>query len=118
VWPYINIFFRAHGLSDVQIGILAALRPWVSAPASFLWSSAADRFQAHQSILLVTIILSTLLRTCMAAARTFPAFLFLAAVSEFVGAPTGVIADAAVVASCHKVSQQPLGEVFKSRTQH
>jgi hypothetical protein len=44
----------------------------------------------------------------MAAARSFPAFLFLAAVSEFVAAPTGVIADAAVVASCQKVSHMRL----------
>lgn len=101
VWPYINIFYRSHGLTDSQIGILAAIKPWVSAPASFLWSGLADRYAAHKTIMLATFVTSTLTRTSVAVFSTFAAFIVLAAVGEFLAAPVGVMADAAVVAACH-----------------
>jgi sugar phosphate permease len=104
IWPYINIYFRQNGLSNVQIGILAALRPWVSASASFVWSGIADRYSAHKIILISTLVASTIIRTSMAACATFAAFFVIAALGEFIAAPVGVIADATVVASCKRVS--------------
>lgn len=48
--PYVNllVFQEAAGLGPRQIGALAALRPWVSAPASFAWSALADAKRAHR----------------------------------------------------------------------
>lgn len=78
----------------------AAVKPWVSAPSSFLWSGLADRFSIHKGILLSTFIVSTLTRTSTVAAHSFTAFMLLAAAGEFTAAPVGVMADAAVVAAC------------------
>ena len=33
---------RQRGLSDQQIGIIGALRPWFGTPASFVWAMLAD----------------------------------------------------------------------------
>lgn len=46
-----------------------AIKPWVSAPASFLWSGLADRFNIHKPVLLATFVVSTLTRTSTAAAH-------------------------------------------------
>lgn len=99
VWPYINLLYRQRGLGDAQIGVLAALKPWVSAPAAFVWAAAADRFSAHRAILLATFITSTIVRTCTAFGFRFWQFLVLAAVGEALASPVGVMADAAVVAA-------------------
>ena len=46
--PYQNLYFQHVGLRDSQIGLLALLRTWATAPASFFWSGAADRCRAHR----------------------------------------------------------------------
>jgi hypothetical protein len=46
--PYQNLFFKHVGLRDSQIGLLALLRTWTTAPASFFWSGTADRYRAHR----------------------------------------------------------------------
>ena len=33
LFPFVNLFFRRLGLAERQIGLLTALRPWVSFPA-------------------------------------------------------------------------------------
>lgn len=76
----------------------AAIKPWVSAPSSFLWSGLADRYSMHKTVLLATFVVSTITRTSTVAAHSFSAFTLLAAAGEFVAAPVGVMADAAVVA--------------------
>jgi hypothetical protein len=104
VWPFINLLYRSNGLTDAQIGILAALKPWTSAPSSFLWSGLADRLSAHKAIMLATFVTSTLTRVGVSLAHSFWAFLVLAVAGEFLAAPVGVMADAAVVAACKRVS--------------
>jgi sugar phosphate permease len=103
VWPFINLLYRSNGLTDAQIGVLAALKPWTSAPSSFLWSGLADRLSAHKAIMLATFVTSTLTRVGVSLAHSFWAFLVLAAAGEFLAAPVGVMADAAVVAACKRV---------------
>lgn len=104
IWPFINLLYRSNGLSDAQIGVLAALKPWTSAPASFLWSGLADRMSAHKAIMIVTFVTSTLTRVGVSLAHSFWAFVVLAVAGEFLAAPVGVMADAAVVAACKRVS--------------
>ncbi|GBG00109.1 hypothetical protein Rsub_12850 [Raphidocelis subcapitata] len=98
--PYINVVvFRAGGMSEQQIGVLSALRPWVSAPAAFLWSALADARRAHRAIFLAALALGAAARLGLAAASGFWAFAALSAASEALGAPVTLLADAAVVAS-------------------
>lgn len=51
-------------------------------------------------MLLSTFVISTVTRTSTVMAHSFAAFMLLAAAGEFMAAPVGVMADAAVVASC------------------
>jgi hypothetical protein len=63
----------------------------------------ADRLAIHQQLLLATFVTSTLARVSTAAAHSFAVFGALAVAAELLAAPVGVMADAAVVAACHKV---------------
>ncbi|KAI8476975.1 MAG: major facilitator superfamily domain-containing protein [Monoraphidium minutum] len=101
--PYINVIsFRANGMTDSQIGLLACLKPWVSAPASFAWSALADAKRAHRAIFVSTIVASALAHAGYAAARGFWAFAALCAVAEVLGAPATLLADAAVMAQAQE----------------
>jgi hypothetical protein len=102
IWPYINLLYRQNGLNDAQIGILAAVKPWVSASASFVWSGIADRYNIHKTILIATFVVSTLVRSSVSVLHSFAAFLVIAVLGEAIAAPCGVMADASVVASCKK----------------
>jgi hypothetical protein len=59
---------------------------------------------AHKAIMLATFVTSTLTRVGVSLVHSFWAFLVLAAAGEFLAAPVGVMADAAVVAACKRVS--------------
>ncbi|KAF8067258.1 acyl-protein thioesterase 1 [Scenedesmus sp. PABB004] len=104
--PTLAAAAAAAAAAAVQVGVLAAIKPWCSAPASFIWSALADRTGRHRSILLATFVASTLVRVAVVAVRgggsAFAAFLALAVVGEVLAAPVGVIADAAVVSACAK----------------
>lgn len=41
--PYLYVYFVSQGLNSAQLGIIAGLRPWVSAVSSVGWSALADR---------------------------------------------------------------------------
>ena len=64
--PYYNIFFKSLGISGTRIGIIAALRPWLSAPATAFWGWIADHYAIHRILLLSTFVVSTATRCCMA----------------------------------------------------
>lgn len=46
--PFLNLYLQDRGLSQQQIGIMGAMRPWVGVPASFMWAAGADYFKAHR----------------------------------------------------------------------
>lgn len=66
ILPYYNLFFKHLGISGANIGLIAALRPWLSAPATSLWGWLADRYAIHRPMLLLTLAASTITRCCMA----------------------------------------------------
>ena len=49
--PFVNVYFARLGLSASQIGLLSALRPWISAPCGSLLAGLADRWGAHRGML-------------------------------------------------------------------
>lgn len=56
IYPYLSVFLKQIGLSAVQIGIIAGVRPvlgFVSAP---VWGSLADRFNLRRSMLIVSML--------------------------------------------------------------
>jgi len=101
VMPYWNLMFRRAGLSEDHIGVIAALRPWVSAPASVLLAALADRLLIHRSMFFALSILGTLLRSAILLPLPGPfwGILTVMMAMEVVCAPNGVLTTAAIVAS-------------------
>lgn len=102
ITPYFNVYFKQRGLSDAQVGVISAVRQWVSVPSSFLWSAAADRLQRHQAILTAVLVASTASRLGLVWASGFGAFLALIIVNQFVTSPVTVMADAIVMSNCEQ----------------
>lgn len=55
-YPYMSVFLKQIGLSAVQIGVIAGVRPvlgFISAP---VWGSLADRFNMRRAMLIVSML--------------------------------------------------------------
>ncbi|GAB4815579.1 hypothetical protein N2152v2_002625 [Parachlorella kessleri] len=97
--PYINIFYRHLGFTEQKIGLLCALKPWVSAPAGNIVVSLADSWQAHTFVVLATYLICLSGRGLIAVVTGYGIQVFLALLTEAVAAPMGAITDAAVMAA-------------------
>lgn len=92
------LLYRAKGLPEDQIGLLAALRPCVSFPAGALWSYIADRNCWHRQILIAAIAVSTVFKLSQAVLQgpwMLGAAVLLCSATE---APATALVDAAVTA--------------------
>jgi hypothetical protein len=96
IFPFLNLFFRRLGLDEQRIGLLGAVRPFVSMPAGSLWSGAADKWRRHRAVLVLTLCASVLARLSLAAAGRlgFAPLLATVAATEFFAAPVTILADA------------------------
>jgi hypothetical protein len=54
---------------------VSAVRQWVSVPAGFIWTAAADRLGAHRALLVVTLAACTVTRMCLNLGTTFSVLL-------------------------------------------
>ena len=103
--PYLNVYLDENGASKQQIGVLSALRPWLSAPSAVLLTGLADKLDAQRAVLVVAFAASATLRTLLLVA---PSSIFatgaLVLLADCVASPVGVIIDSIVVASCVNVS--------------
>ena len=104
IGPFLPLFYDRKGFSKSQIGVLAAARPWISAPSAFVWSAIADHHSVHKLVLLLTFISATLLTSALYFASSYSILLLLVVSGQLLAAPTTVIADAATVAKCGQVS--------------
>ena len=50
-YPYTNLFFQSAGMTNQQIGVLAALPTLMTVLAAPLWAALADRFNLHRILL-------------------------------------------------------------------
>ncbi|KAG2425694.1 hypothetical protein HXX76_013536 [Chlamydomonas incerta] len=102
--PYLYPFISSKGFSDPQIGLLAAVRPWLAAVAAMTGPALADKFNCHRAMMVATFVASILLRASIyyAAEAQYLVLFTVVIVSEYLAAPPGVLADAAVVALCSR----------------
>jgi len=131
ILPFLNLYFRGSGYSASQIGFVALLRPFVSAPSGQAWSALADHHRCHRCAAIPRprlvhtphpslAHLSLLRRTLMAsvhvasvlvigtlALRTQPFAYLLAVVllGEVFKSPISILADAVVSAATTNSSQ-------------
>ncbi|KAG2442633.1 hypothetical protein HXX76_002717 [Chlamydomonas incerta] len=104
VGPFLNLYFQQLGLTHSQVGLIGALRRWVSAPSAFAWAALADRHNAHQAVLLATFVGSVAARLLILLPRSYWGLLAATLLAEFLRAPVNVLADAAAMQLCAKES--------------
>ncbi|KAL6785443.1 hypothetical protein ACKKBF_B00270 [Auxenochlorella protothecoides x Auxenochlorella symbiontica] len=100
ILPFLNIFYSdTLKFSAAQIGLLAAIRPWVSAPCGSIIAGLADRGRRHAVVLTACYLMATLVQGAMALAGSFPLQLLLTLLASAVWAPPQIISDACVMAA-------------------
>jgi hypothetical protein len=104
VVPYVPLLLSQHGMSATQIGLLAALRPFLAAPSQMAASAAADKHRVHVNLLLVAAVVSSALRASLPLADSAVLLFVLLLASEAIGAPVNVLADSTVLSNCKDVS--------------
>jgi hypothetical protein len=102
--PYLNIYLSQRGLSPAQIGLLAALRPWVSAPCGMAASAAADATRRHTQLLVGAVTLLTLSRAGLPLVEGVVMMAGLLVASEVMAATVAMVGDAVVLSNCKDVS--------------
>lgn len=88
------------------MGVIGALRRWVSAPSAFAWAAVADRRNAHQAVLLATFVGSVAARLLILLPRSYWGLLAATLLAECLRAPVNVLADAAAIQLCAKVTHE------------
>jgi len=103
LFPYLNLYLAQRGLTSAQIGLLAALRTWLSAPVSLAATAASDRFKVHKQLLLVAGIASCGLRSSLPLVGSTSLLFGTLLLADLLGAPVNVLADSTVLSNCNEV---------------
>lgn len=103
LFPYLNLYLAQRGLSPGQIGLLAALRTWGSAPVSLAATAAADRLRLHKQLLVAACMASVALRSSLPLVQDTWALFGVLLAADLLGAPVGPLSDAAVISNCNEV---------------
>lgn len=100
--PFVSLYLRDSAparLSAAQVGTVASLRPFVSAPAGVLLAAFADRRSCHAALLVAGHALCALARAALVpSSSSLAAIVLVTIAAEAAGGPVCVIADAAAVA--------------------
>jgi hypothetical protein len=104
--PFLPVYYSKElEFTPSQIGLLAALRPWISAPAGSIAAALADRLQRHRAVLLFCFLAATILQSSIALVASFPSQLILTLGVSTVWTGASIIGDAAVMAASTHVSK-------------
>jgi len=103
--PFLPLYYsRNLGFTPSQIGLLAALKPWISAPAGSIAAALADRLGSHRLVLLFCFLAATALQSSVAFFSSFPSQFILTLGMSTVWTGASIIGDAAVMAASTHVS--------------
>lgn len=97
--PYMNVYYKRLHISERQIGILAALSPWVNASSGAAWAAFADYTRWHKPLLILTSLLALLSRISTAFVSTFAMVCLVALLSETFTAPVSILSDIAIMSA-------------------
>ena len=95
--PFIPLFLKAAGGTQVQIGIISAVRPFLGFISMPLVGLAADKLNRHKLFLLVLIACTALLRAGLIWCTSLVAVATLILISDFSGNPISSILDSTVL---------------------
>ena len=62
ILPYFNLLLQHYGYSGWQLGVISALRPFVSACCNPLWAALADKHQIHRQVFLLALAVTVAVR--------------------------------------------------------
>ncbi|DBA66577.1 TPA: hypothetical protein ACH3X2_002234 [Trebouxia sp. C0005] len=97
--PYMNVYYKRLHISERQIGILAALSPWVNASSGAAWAAFADYTRWHKPLLILTSVLALMSRISTAFVSTFAMVCLVALLSETFTAPVSILSDIAIMSA-------------------
>jgi MFS transporter, PPP family, 3-phenylpropionic acid transporter len=96
--PFLAIFFKAHGLTGGQIGLLAALPPIISFLGAPLWTGAADVSHRHKLAIMLSILGAVTFVLILPGIASFGGLILVVGLYAFFGAPSSSLIDSAVLA--------------------
>lgn len=97
IYPYFNVYYQSVGMTNQEIGLLAALPTVMSLFASPLWSGLADRLGLHHILLPGLLLATTVPALLLTGAQTFAALAALVLLYMFLLAPVIPLAENAIV---------------------
>jgi PPP family 3-phenylpropionic acid transporter len=92
-FPYLFLFLERRGLSDIQLGTLAAVPPVIHMFAPPLWGAIADRVQDRRSVLTLLLVFSAATFPLLALAQGFDQALIMMVVFSVFSLPPMALAD-------------------------
>ena len=98
LFPYLALFYQAKGLTGSQIGLLTAVSPILSFFAAPLWTGAADATHRHKLTAVLATVGVVTLAIIFPGIATFGGLFLMICLYSFFNAPTGSLADSAVLA--------------------
>lgn len=98
VMPYLPIYYRYCGASDVQLGLLGAITPAVIFLVSPLWGALADSSGRHKQVMLLTFLGSVVARCLMLLRPNILMLSIIVAISAVLYAPVKPLLDSAALA--------------------
>ncbi len=96
-FPFLPLFYRAHGLSGLEIGALAAVSPALALFAQPLWAGIADARGQRRGVLLCVLAGSGAAAPLFLLARGFPAYLLCAAALALCSTSVAPLADSLTI---------------------
>jgi PPP family 3-phenylpropionic acid transporter len=81
--PFLPLFFKRQGLSDAQVGFLAAMSPFLMVFSPPLWGAAADRTGNAKAVVLLLLAAQGILFPTLLLSRDFHALVLINLVFSF-----------------------------------
>ncbi len=98
LFPFLALFYKAHGLTGSQMGELAAVSPLISFFGAPLWNGVADASHRHKLTAVVAVLGVVTIAFVFPNLATFAAMLVMICLYSFFNSPTGSLVDSAVMA--------------------
>mmetsp|Transcript_72060 Transcript_72060/g.108764 ORF Transcript_72060/g.108764 Transcript_72060/m.108764 type:complete len:414 (+) Transcript_72060:159-1400(+) len=92
--PFAPIFMKTAGLTEVQIGLIGTVRPFVSFISMPFWGAIADRWSMWAKVLLLGLMFSaTCIKLSLLMCTSFPLIALVLVGGDFLGNPVLSIID-------------------------
>ncbi len=98
LFPFLALFYKAHGLTGSQMGVLAAVSPLIAFFGASLWNGFADATRRHKLVAILANLGVLTIAFIFPSLATFAAMLVMICLYSFFNSPTGSLVDSAVMA--------------------